>query len=278
VPLSLSLYVSGTIELACSAQIKSIRKGYRANLQDEYRGHQLARYLGGRIPYHYRTPENIGADFSAGHDAIEMVLSLFSQAPTTPKFQNSHSGEILSSIYLEEVVGYQRLYSKLTLTTAENTNVHKMDGFFVKTDVSPFHYLFVEAKTSIHPHGTSTFRGHRSGVLKQMIRSLGSYVPGDERFDLTRIRDNLSQRFDPAVAKEIKADLVPPGPLNSSFMGIAVVNAATVNQKDDDYILGQPCEREFEFRALVVSDLAALAKEAYRYGKEISESLKKGGH
>ena len=124
-----------------------------------------------------------------------MTLSLFSQAPTIPKFQNSHSGEILSSVYLEKVLGYRRLYSKLTMTTAENTNVHKMDGFFVKTDKDPYHYLFVEGKTSVHPTGSSTFKGHRYGLLKQMVRSIGKYVPGDERFDFTRIQRQSFQEL-----------------------------------------------------------------------------------
>ena len=68
---------------------------------------------------------------------------------------------------------------------------------------------------------------------------------------------------------------MPPGPSNAKFLGVAVVNAPTVVSQDDDYILCEPCSRVFDFRALVVSDLAKLAKEAYAYGRAMSDAIAK---
>jgi hypothetical protein len=267
------VYVAGTVVLKPSdSSVTVVRTGSRITLKEEHDGHPLSRYIAGQIPYYYRAPTAIGADFAARHDAIEMVLALFSQSPTTVKFQNSHCGEILSSIFLEEVVGYRRLFCKLTLTTAEDTNVHKMDGFFVKATSDPFEYLFVEAKTSILPTEKTTFSGHRHGILKQMITSLGSYDKIDERFDFTRIRDNLEQNFLPAEAKQIRSDLVPPGPSNASYVGVAVTNQQTIDQRDDDYILSAACNKTFDFYGLVVFDLKKLAQESYRHGKVISDA------
>lgn len=278
VPHDLKMYIEGHLELSPSGPaITALRRARRATLKQTASGMTLSRYLGGLIPYHYRKPENIGADFGAGHDALEMILSLFTQAPTTPKFQNSHCGEILSSVYIEKVLGYKRLYCKLTLLTAENTNAHKMDGFFVCTDSIPFHYLFVEAKSSILPTGSSKFKGHRYGIFKQMINSIGKYASVDERFDLTRIRDNLESHFTPEIQKQIRSDLIPPGPENASFLGVSVTNSSTMSSLDDDFILSSPCSRSFDFAGLLVNDLATLAKEAYEYGDEIQKAIEKAG-
>lgn len=259
----LKSFVSSTTDLAHSqAGTQRVRDGKRSTLAPTAAGMSLGYYISGLLPFHYRTPENIGLDFAAGHHAIEMVYSLFASLPTTTKFQTSHCGEILASDFVEKVLGYKRLYSKLTLTTAEDTNVHKMDGFFVDLSKEPFHYLLVEAKASVLPTQASSFSGHRHGLLPRMIASIGEYTLGDKRFDLTKIRDNLEE-FDPNVAAQIRKDLVPPGPINSTFLGIAVINATTVNQPDDDFILVTPGKRPFGFAGIVVDDLTSVASEAY---------------
>ncbi len=273
-PLDLNLYVDGTVDIESSClTIKKVRAGRRTFLKPDYNGRKLSRYLGGKLPYHYRAPEKIGEDFGAEHDALEMVWSLFAQAPTTPKFQNSHCGEILSSVYLEEVLGYRRLYSKLTLTSSENTNVHKMDGFFVKTDEAEFEYLLVEAKSSILPTEKTKFSGHRHGILKQMLESIDGYGKEDERFDFAKIRDNLAASFSDKEARQIKKDLIPPGPIRCSFLGVAVVNSSTVHSSDDDFILSSSISYPFEFSAIVVEDLAALARESYNYGRTVMDAI-----
>jgi hypothetical protein len=138
-----------------------------------------------------------------------------------------------------------------------------MDALFVRTSVQPFEYLFVEAKSSILPTEKTKTKTHRSGILQQMIESLETYGKDDPRFELSRIRDNLENTFDESDAAIIRADLVPPGPNNLKVMGISVTNAATVNSDDDDFVLTQPCGTGFDYYALVVTDLAAVANEAY---------------
>lgn len=273
-PLDLNLYVEGTVDIESSClTVKKVRAGRRTFLKSDHDGRKLSRYLGGKLPYHYRTPEKIGEDFGAEHDALEMVWSLFAQAPTSPSFQNSHCGEILSSIYLEEVLGYRKLYSKLTLTSSEDTNVHKMDGFFVKTEGAEFEYLLVEAKSSILPTAKTRFSGHRHGILKQMLTSIDGYDKEDERFDFAKIRDNLSASFSDKEARQIKRDLIPPGPIKCSFLGMAVVNSSTVHSADDDFIISSVISHPFDFSAVIVEDLATLASESYRHGKNIMDAI-----
>lgn len=262
---SLHKYLVEEVSLTCSATTATIvRSGIRCTLTDEHNGRPLHRFLSGQLPYYYRSPEKIAEDFRSRRDALDMTADLVVKLPRTDKFQQSHCGEILCSLYLEHVLHLRRLYSKLTLTTAEDVNVHKMDAFFVDTKQTPYVYYAVEAKSSVMPtSSTKKFRGHRYGILRQLITSLDGYGTWDLRFDLTAIRDNLESTFTPDESKVIRNDLVPPGPEHLVHLGMAAVNNSTVTQDDDDYILTTPCSKEFNYRALVVADLASLAQQAF---------------
>jgi hypothetical protein len=263
-PDRLSNFVASEALLSVSeGTMTAVRSGSRTVLRDDFNGYRLGTHIAGQLPYHYRPLEGILADFEAQHSALEAVWALAAALPTSSRFRNSHCGEILASHFVEQRLGYTRLYSKLTLTTSENTNVHKMDGLFVDTRSPPYSYLFVEAKTSILPTQTTLTKSHRSGILSQMVDSLTGYSSTNPRFELTRIRDNLAKHFNTEQQAIIRGDLVPPGPVRLNFLGVAVTNATTVNSDDDDWILCAECGTAFNFHGLVVTDLAALAAEAY---------------
>src|SRR3989442_10617363 len=151
-------FITNEIELSVSANGTAVlRKGWRTLLADSVGKEYLAHLIAGQIPYYYRKPENIAADFSRRHNALDMIMELANKAPKTAKFRQSHCGEIFCSLYVEQVLGFRRLYSKLALTTSEDTNVHKMDAFFVDVTKTPFTYLEVEAKTSILPTTKTKF-------------------------------------------------------------------------------------------------------------------------
>lgn len=252
----------------------AVRLGHRMKLSVGADPNTLAWYVAGQIPYFYRAPASIADDFASRHHALEMVRDIATKAPTKIKFQRSHCGEILAALFVEEVLGFRRLYSKLTMTTAENTNVHKMDGFFVDTSSDDYVYYWVEAKCSILPTAKTKFSGHRHGILKQLVESLSTYSGGDLRFDLTTIRDRLdSGAFDAGQAARIKSDLIPPGPLSLRYLGIATVNESTLCSEDDDFILATPCSTAFDFEGLAVGDLDGLAATAFGHVNKLRNSV-----
>ncbi|MGY4509325.1 Hachiman antiphage defense system protein HamA [Bradyrhizobium sp. USDA 3650] len=242
-------------------------------LHDQHKGYKLGKHLSGQLPYHYRPTKGIADDFTSENSALEAILDLAATAPTSTTFRNSHCGEILAAHFVESQLSYRRLYSKLTLTTSQNTNVHKMDGLFVKTSQPHFEYLFVEAKTSILPTKKTPTKKHKSGILSQMLTSLNAYAADDPRFEFARIRDNLTANFSEADQKQIRSDLTPPGPSNLKLLGVSVTNASTVNPDDDDFILTASCGAHFDYYALVVSDLASLAAESYGYWDAVKAAL-----
>lgn len=269
-------YIVTETTLTISNGTKSVRSGVRSILKDEHNNYTLGKHLSGQLPYYYRTVESILLDFEAEHSALEATIDLVSTAPNSPKFRNSHCGEILCAHFVESQLGYRRLYSKLTMTTSEDTNAHKMDGLFVRTTSTPFEYLFLEAKTSILPTTKSPAKTHRSGILKKMIESLNKFHDEDPRFELTRIRENLQKAFSEQDQTLIRKDLTPPGPINMQLLGMSVTNEHTVNSDDDNFILSEPCAAAFGYRAITVTNLAELSKEAYGYWDAVKDALTLG--
>lgn len=264
---NLNDFILETKSLRVSSEtLAAVRNGQRTRLAESIATGTLPHHIAGQLPYFYRTPANLEREFAEElgnrRNALDILYDLTIKMPTTPKFQQSHFGEILAALFLEQIMGLRRLMCKLTLTSSENTNVHKMDGFFVDLSTSPYTFVAVEAKSSILPTELTSVRAHKHGILKHMIESLNTYGSVDERFDFTVIRDNL-EHFSPEESRRIKAQLFPPGPENMLRLGMAVINECTVRVDDDDYILTEPCDLDFNFRAITVTNLAALAQTSY---------------
>lgn len=106
-----------------------------------------------------------------------------------------------------------------------------------------------------------------------MIDSLNKFSGEDPRFELTRIRENLSSSFSDSERNAIKKDLRPPGPANLKVLGMSVTNEQTISNADDEFILTEPCSTQFDYHAIIVTNLAELAKEAYGYWDKIVEAV-----
>ncbi len=54
------------------------------------------------------------------------------------------------------------------------------------------------------------------------------------------------------------------------YLGVSVTNSVTVNSDDDDFILSSPCNIEFDYYGIVVTDVAQVTSGAY----EIWDAMK----
>jgi len=265
-------FLEDEIELSLkdSTLNKSRNVWQRRILDENGNKDKLDRYISGKIPYFYRDPFKIANDFSEKLDVIGLIADVFRKLPTTEKFRSSHFGEILGSIYIEEILGYKILLRKLTQLTAENTNVHKMDIMCVDTSNYDFKYWWFEVKTSIQP-ASKKKAYHRHGIYKQLKESLEKYSHGDKMYDFVQIRDNLSKSdFSLEEIKQIRKDFSPPGP-EIFFHGLAVINIASIDDSDNDYIISEPSSIAYNVRVLTITDLKSMAIDAY----ERLENIKK---
>lgn len=227
---------------------------------------KLSGVVAGHIPYFYRDPEKIGQDFLEQNNALYMIADMFRKAPTTVKFRCSHFGEILASLYIQQVIGYKILIRKLSQTTAENTNVHKMDILCVNTNTKPYEYFWFEGKSSVSSKGA-----HRHGIYKQMRKSLENYRESDKLFDIVKVRDNLSSAdFNDEERTKIRKDLSKP--LDVQFHGIAVINISTICKEDDDFLLSTSSSVKYDVRILALHDLKKTAITAFGDAKKVADA------
>lgn len=228
------------IRISCSDGFVQIREGFRTCIADRQGDDMLYQYVADRLPLFYRTAEAIADDLRSGQRFLTPFRDTLRRLPTSKGHQKSHFGEVLASIFAEEVLGYRLLYSKLSLLTAENTNPYKMDVLLVDMDTDPLVFYLLEAKcsTQVPHHGQRVY--HKHGIYKGLIRSLREYEGKDRSFDLSAARDRLSN-FSEAEAKRIKEALIPPPTPTVKTLGVAAIDILSEHVDDTDYVLSEPC-------------------------------------
>lgn len=261
--MSLINYLHDEITLSIvNSSLQPVRSGWFRQVEDTDGRIDLFRYVGGKLPYYYRRPDNVAQDFLEEHDFLTAIAHMAIRTPTTENFKSTHFAEILCCIYLREVLGYKVLSRKLTQLTSEDTNVHKMDVMCVDVSTTPYRYIWVEAKSS-RQTGRRVY--HNSNIYQQMRNSLANYDVDDMRYDFAHICDNMSSAdFSDAERRIIRQDLLSPTGPDVIFHGMAVINIDTHEQDDVDGLLSTPCPTNFDVRIIALTDLRAIAVEAYQ--------------
>src|SRR5919198_2950424 len=104
-----------------------VRAVYHSEIVRLRGGASLDGLMFNRVPYFYRNPKDVGREMGAGTLFFEPLRETLSRLPSKASFQESHFAEILATDFAEEVMGLRKLYNKLSILTAENTNAFKMD-------------------------------------------------------------------------------------------------------------------------------------------------------
>ncbi len=123
----------------------AVRLVYRSELLRNTNGMYIDQYIADRAPLFYRNVEDIIQDLQAGYFVTAMKTTL-ARIPNSASFQESHFGEIVAGLFAEDVMGLRKLYSKLSLLTAENSNAYKMDLVMYDPSCSPLCFRFWRGK------------------------------------------------------------------------------------------------------------------------------------
>jgi hypothetical protein len=150
----------------------------------EEHGTRLASYVADRAPLFYRKLEQIVADLHAGY-FLTAFRDTLAKLPTAQSFKESHFAEILAGLFAEDVHGLYRLYSKLSLLTAENANAYKMDLLFCDPATDPVTFLFAEVKSSCKSAADGLPAGHDKSCFADLFATFKKYDDADLGFDLT---------------------------------------------------------------------------------------------
>jgi hypothetical protein len=112
--------------------------------------------------------------------------------PKSEGFRESHFGEILATIFAEEVMGLRQIYSKLSLLSSENSNAYKMDLILYDPTCDPVDIVLGEVKSSPKISSDGKPVGHSKSCFPSLFTSINEYSQDDSKYDLTAARDNIN--------------------------------------------------------------------------------------
>lgn len=240
---------------------KACRVVWQSQFVTEASGLVLCEYVADRAPLFYRRLENIVDDLKAG-----LFLTAFkdtlAKLPAAESFQESHFGEIISGLFAEDVMGLRRLYSKLSLLTAENSNAFKMDLLMCNPKVEPIEFIFGEVKSSTKSAADGLPPGHDKSCFKSLFDSFKKYESGDLTFDLTAARDRLDL-LPTEEANRIHAALLPYSERTIKYAGFIVIDTSTRDDAETRVLATRKSEKDFDVELICIESLKATIDGTY---------------
>jgi uncharacterized protein DUF1837 len=221
----------------------------------------LEDYMADRVPSFYKNPADIAASFAEGY-FVSAIKDALRRLPSAENFQASHFGEILAAVYAEEVLGLGRIYSKLTLLTAENANAFKMDVLLYRPNTEPVQFVLAEVKSSMKTANDGLPARHDKTCFASLFDSLNKYKAGDLEFDLATIKERMQELPD-GDREAITRSLLPHQPRHVQYAGFCVIDNST-NDDAESAVLGTRTNaKTFEVDLLCVAELPAVVDATY---------------
>ncbi len=146
----------------CAEMVRCV---YMSELVRVANGNQLERYIADRAPFFYRDLPSITQSLGDGF-FVSTIKQTLSKLPTSESFRESHFGEIAAGIFAEEVMGLTKLYSKLSLLTAENANAYKMDLVLFDLTLIPLSSSLAKRSPARRPSQTACQQSITSHVSR----------------------------------------------------------------------------------------------------------------
>lgn len=232
----------------------------------------LVNYVADKTPLFYRNFSKLVSELEDGYFTTPMKETL-EKLPDSHHYQSSHFGEICATIFVEEILGIKKVYSKLSLNTTENQNAYKMDLICFIPGTNPLEFVFCEVKSS-NKHKSDGFPAkHDTSCYADIFNSLKKYETVDLDFDLTAIKDNLDQV--PEVNREeIRKSLIPYGDKKVAYKGVAVIDLSTIHEDECNVLSTRKCNKDFDIEVVCIEDYKEVALEVYQKLETLKTFLK----
>lgn len=238
-----------------------VRAVHRAEIVRRSDVSLLEKYMADRVPYFYKDPAEIAKLFEQGY-FLSAVHKVLLRLPTADSFRESHFGEILAAIYGEEILGLERLYSKLMLLTAENANAYKMDVLFFRPGCDPAEFVLAEVKSSMKNAADGLPSRHDKTCFANLFTSFNKYTARDLEFDLAAIEERLP-RIPQPDREVIRKALLPHRARNIHYAGMCVIDTTTHDEKESVMLGTRKNDRSFDVDILCVTELSDVVDETF---------------
>lgn len=251
-----------TIRANLSFQGPTVRIVYLSEIMKHANKDSLDKYIADRAPLFYRDIDNIHRSMQDGF-FLTPIKETLSKLPTSKSFQESHFGEITTGIFAEEVMGLRKLYSKLSLLSAENSNAYKMDLVLYNPDSDPLEFVFGEVKSSPKTALQGFPAGHDKSCFADIFNSLNHYASSDLEFDLTAAKDHIDSL--PIEEKtRVRNALKPYSNSVVKYAGFAVIDSTTRHDGEISLLAKRKNKKDFEVDVICVEAFPEVAESVYK--------------
>lgn len=239
----------------------AVRIVYQSEFLRNANGMSIDQYVADRAPLFYRRVEDILRDLQAGFFVTAMKSTL-AKLPTSASFQESHFGEIVAGLFAEDVLGLRRLYSKLSLLSAENANAYKMDLVMYDPSSKPLRFVFGEVKCSPKHSADCTPVGHDASCYADIFNSMNKYSNEDCAFDLSAARDRLDGLM-PEERETVRQALLPYSGAQVAYAGFAVIDTTTYDKDEAQVLRTRKNNKQFEVDLICLESFSNIADCVY---------------
>jgi len=232
----------------------------------------IDQYFQEKVPYFYREAKRISDSFLEGFFS-RAVLDTLRKLPKSPSFQESHFGEITSGIFAEDLLGLKKIYSKLSLLTAENANAFKIDLLLYDPVSNPIEIYFCEVKCSVQKMSDDLSPvGHDKSIYPSLFQSMNEYSKNDEDFDFAAAKDHI----DTLPIEEqtlLKKALLPYSDAIRKYIGFIVIDSSTINLDEISVLATRKNEKDFNVDLICLDQLPTIVQNVYSHYDRIREAL-----
>jgi len=198
-----------------------------------------------------------------------VIRETLSRIPSAESFRESHFCEIVSGIFAEEVMGLTRIYSKLTLLTAENANAYKMDLVLCRPAANPVEFVFAEVKSSCKD---TIPANHDKSCFADLFTSFNGYLSADLEFDLTSARDQV-EALPSEYRSKVRRALLPYGSRVLTYAGFVVIDSSTFDPLESRILATRKNKKEFDVDLLCIETLRDVSHTTYSILEKQLESF-----
>ena len=250
------------ISFTLSDPAKQIREVHISEIgKEDNQKNKISKYLSDRAPLYYRNIEDIINSLQDGF-LLSTVVETLEKLPTSKHFQSSHFGEIVASIFLEDILGLKSLYNKLSHNTTENQNAFKMDVLCYDPNSDPIEFTFCEVKSSPKSADEGLPAGHDKSCYADVFNSLRKYSESDQKFDLTSIKDRLNS-MDPKDKERIRVALKPYQHRVIRYIGISVIDHSTYDDDEVEVLAKRKSNKDFNAEIICMESYKEVSVEVY---------------
>lgn len=239
----------------------AVRLVYRSEFFRNANGISIGQYIADRAPLFYRSVDDILRDLQAGY-FVTAIKSTLAKLPTSESFQESHFGEIVAGLFAEDVLGLRKLYSKLSLLSAENANAYKMDLVMYDPSSKPLRFVFGEVKCSPKISADCTPVGHDASCYADIFNSMNKYSSEDCAFDLNAARDRLVG-LKPGEREAVRQALLPYSGARVAYAGFAVIDTSTYDKDEAQVLRTRKNDKQFEVDLICLESFSTIAGLVY---------------